>query len=336
MNNDTFTAQLMPATAQATGFASGYDLCPSTLAASLLTDVEWSGPWLCCYMLRRFGWPNRGSDDYKELMTWVITTPMEGLYLAVTPYMGCDRDPVERKSRDQGQVSAGSALHFGVRMTDAIQERLAENSPAVKAHQSATEKFVADWWERDGRHRLAFGSADAEYLTKTTMVLRWHDDREHPGCVWGLYELTPALRASGTPERWAEPLPEQVVQSLAESIGLDVSTNGKYRAEDEISMQDMLGMSVDGWPVYDREACTAWRKERCEHGFVAECRAALLIALRDLLKPTSVRDVYFNAMGSVCEDALGEMEIVERWPGAGYTPAAWEKEQTNLPQEDAP
>lgn len=37
------------------------------------------------YMQRRFGFPNEGSDDYKELAKWSITTPMPDMILYVTP-----------------------------------------------------------------------------------------------------------------------------------------------------------------------------------------------------------------------------------------------------------
>lgn len=43
---------------------------------------------LFAYCFRRFGYPDRGWDDYKELVTYYLTTPHPDLVLNITPYLG--------------------------------------------------------------------------------------------------------------------------------------------------------------------------------------------------------------------------------------------------------
>ena len=40
------------------------------------------------YLLRRFGYPERGWDPYKELISWTLTTPDPEIRLRITPYVG--------------------------------------------------------------------------------------------------------------------------------------------------------------------------------------------------------------------------------------------------------
>ncbi|ACK78152.1 hypothetical protein RU820_05330 [Acidithiobacillus ferrooxidans] len=43
---------------------------------------------LFAYCFRRFGYPNRGWDDYKELVSYRLTTPHPDMVLRITPYVG--------------------------------------------------------------------------------------------------------------------------------------------------------------------------------------------------------------------------------------------------------
>lgn len=40
------------------------------------------------YMFRRFGTPTSGCDSYKSAAYWILTTPMDGMYLTVYPFGG--------------------------------------------------------------------------------------------------------------------------------------------------------------------------------------------------------------------------------------------------------
>lgn len=43
---------------------------------------------LFAYLFRRFGYPNRGWDDYKQLTKYILTTPQKDMLLEVVPYVG--------------------------------------------------------------------------------------------------------------------------------------------------------------------------------------------------------------------------------------------------------
>lgn len=64
------------------GALSG-DFDPGEIAKEVLKGINWGELMAYCY--RRFGPPNLGSDSYKDLVRWVITTPQEGLFLSVSP-----------------------------------------------------------------------------------------------------------------------------------------------------------------------------------------------------------------------------------------------------------
>jgi len=68
-----------------TGAGSGL-FNPGNMAQEEIGDVNW-GETLA-YMTRRFGPPNVGSDPYKEICGWLVSTPMDGVALSVriTPH----------------------------------------------------------------------------------------------------------------------------------------------------------------------------------------------------------------------------------------------------------
>ena len=45
---------------------------------------------LFAYLFRRFGFPNTGSDDYKELCRYYLTTTHPGMIMGIVPYSGGD------------------------------------------------------------------------------------------------------------------------------------------------------------------------------------------------------------------------------------------------------
>ena len=63
--------------------AMGGLVWPGQLVIEALGNAEY-GP-LFTYMFRRFGMPEWGSDDYKEIAQWYITTPDENVVLNVVP-----------------------------------------------------------------------------------------------------------------------------------------------------------------------------------------------------------------------------------------------------------
>lgn len=62
------------------GFGSSGSLDPGDIAQEIYGD-KFDYGHACAYLLRRFGFHFEGYDDYKTLASWVLTTPMEGVYL---------------------------------------------------------------------------------------------------------------------------------------------------------------------------------------------------------------------------------------------------------------
>lgn len=45
---------------------------------------------LFAYLFRRFGYPNTGWDSYKNLVCYMLSTPLPNMFLRITPYVGGD------------------------------------------------------------------------------------------------------------------------------------------------------------------------------------------------------------------------------------------------------
>ena len=136
MKQQRFTTTLMPPkTRWDRGYASSGSIDPGQWADDLYGKTI-SGSWLTCYMLRRFGWPNIGSDDYKDLCAWSLTTPLEGLYLVVRPHL-TDGGPL-------GKPFCGKThgnLHFSILFTKAVEAELDRDPEVVQDHRgAATER----------------------------------------------------------------------------------------------------------------------------------------------------------------------------------------------------
>jgi len=63
-------------------FGNSVSLIPNMIGEK----VEY-GP-LFAYLFRRFGYPNTGWDDYKELTRYYLSTPLDDMVLRVAPYIG--------------------------------------------------------------------------------------------------------------------------------------------------------------------------------------------------------------------------------------------------------
>lgn len=158
-----FTTKLAPARARwDSGYASSGIISPDAWAGELFTE-PFAGPWLTCYMLRRFGWPNAGSDDHKNLCSWMLTTPVDGLYLDVTPYLG------------------GGNIHFGVRFTKEVGAEL-DRDPEVEKIWQRREKAILRWWEREGADLYVFTYGD---IGEDELVHEWNT---HEGKTLGLWK----------------------------------------------------------------------------------------------------------------------------------------------------
>lgn len=86
MNQRTFTARAAKQSDYKLGvqyFAcSSANLSPGQIAREVLGD-QIDSALLFKYCFRRFGPPNRGCDDYKEIANYALTTPLDDLFLIV-------------------------------------------------------------------------------------------------------------------------------------------------------------------------------------------------------------------------------------------------------------
>jgi hypothetical protein len=143
---------------------------PGTMAEEELGEIEWGT--LMGYMTRRFGPSNIGSDPYKDICSWLVTTPMEGVALSVriTPgatrflfgYM-LDRDLDEELMRLKHERRVAWRTRFGAwcqethgrEPTSWTQSRLpysGEGAPSREDRTAASAEF--DEW------RQAFDAQD--------------------------------------------------------------------------------------------------------------------------------------------------------------------------------
>ncbi|QMI49811.1 hypothetical protein [Burkholderia sp. MBR-1] len=65
---------------------SKYALSDPIIASVCGDEIDYGK--LFAYCFRRFGYPDRGWDDYKELVSYYLTTPHPDMVLNITPYVG--------------------------------------------------------------------------------------------------------------------------------------------------------------------------------------------------------------------------------------------------------
>lgn len=268
-----FTTQLAPRGAKwDSGYAGGPGLSLSKIADEVFADKV-PGPWLAVYMLRRFGWPNIGSDDYKDLFSWMLTTPLDGLYLVVTPYLG------------------GSNLHFAVRFTREVGNKV-DGDPGRESFVRRRERAVRRWWDKHGCELYIVGEGKIE--GEENELVHKAEGSEKDGKVWGLWKRLP----SDARQKFGKAKPDpMMLWWLTEFI-----TAKHPDAEVPAKM-------------------TEAEKAHRHTAFQARAVAAIKRTMRDLLRPTAVRDVDFNVFGR--DEARASGPPAERWEGAGNTPEYW-------------
>lgn len=114
-----FKTQLAPPDADwSTGAASMGDIDPSDIAEKIF-GPDMDGNLLFSYMFRRFGYPNTGWDDHKDLVAYALTTPMRGVFLGVRPH------PAERKESTKFlfALRMNSQVYYKIRRTDLRHEK---------------------------------------------------------------------------------------------------------------------------------------------------------------------------------------------------------------------
>jgi len=130
---------------------------------------------LLAYLLRRFGFPNRPSDPYKEIATYLLTTSHPGMLMGITPYAGGDsslsfRFLVEDNKADDLRRWPLRARHAH---SDAFPGWLEEND------------LLPDWMD-DARKEAAANSycapnklmADIPDVLRMISMFAWRAERE--------------------------------------------------------------------------------------------------------------------------------------------------------------
>jgi len=108
----------------------GVSMCLSDPIIRSVIGEEIDYGKLFAYLFRRFGYPNRGWDDYKQLVTYYLTTPHPGMLLGITPYVG-DTSAISMRFLVEAKTSCA---------IDAYGQR----------HRNAWEVRSLDWAEAQG------------------------------------------------------------------------------------------------------------------------------------------------------------------------------------------
>lgn len=137
------------------GASDGY-LSPGDVAKKL--KLRFHGAWLTVYMFRRFGPPNEGSDPDKKLCSWLLSTPLHNLGLAVSPYLGDDGDPYT-------ESKYSSSLHFGYRSPDLnFTQKDGHEAIATTISALAMPVFVRDLCITVNGRSLSFDGEEAKWF----------------------------------------------------------------------------------------------------------------------------------------------------------------------------
>lgn len=309
MKTIKFQSALAPIKSGITGgYGSGPNVNPGKWATELYGG-EMSGPWLCCYMLRRFGWPNEGSDDYKNLCSWVITTPMPGLFLSVTPYLGHGGSPKEAAENAKFHCSN---LHFGVRFNKAVRDKI-EIDPGRERYAKRKRAWLVNWWKKTGQKLYTFGCTKRDDPAET-LVHEYAEDNKRKGFVWGWYKRKPEHDKISQKNREA-----WLKNDMAIWFGLAYLIEKQH-------------------PEAKPPRMTKWEKSTRVNGFGKQVEKAIKATLSDLLKPTNVRDISFTPFGDIertpeAVKRYTKQASVRYFVGAGNTPEYWYKHAT--PKERA-
>lgn len=263
------------------GYSSG-TLRPSDIATKLFKG-EIPGAMLCCYMLRRFGWPNEGSDDHKNLMSWTLTTLIPGFYLSVTPYLGARGG----SNDDWKKEFSCSNLHFGVRFTKEVGRKI-EFDLGREQFWKRQEREILVWWKRVGSKKFAFGRALKDDPTeKLVHDYGLTDDGKQ---VWGFYE-----RKASHGNKFNITIKEL-------HSGMMVWWVNDFRVK-------KLNESVPKMTKRERKVIGNPFRRRCEQ--------AIKVTMLDLLRPTNVRDLSFSIFGDI-EREPEAMKRYKNQKAAGY------------------
>lgn len=105
------------------GAMAGY-VDPGGFAADILPDGDYAS--LFVYMFRRFGISEYGSDPYKEIACWYITTPDPAVVLLVSPR------------------PSGLRYSFGYEINSNVYDYFSRDTEPIKKVESALKEAMKD------------------------------------------------------------------------------------------------------------------------------------------------------------------------------------------------
>ena len=207
----------------------------------------------------------------------MLTTPIKGLWLGVSPYMG------------------SANLHFSLRFSKDVGA-LIDRDPARDAFRRRHTAAIGRWWDKKGRFLYVFGRTKPEDLKLLDEIRRFDD-----GTIFGLWERNDSPELKRLKQPWKK------VKSSAHALIFFIMEN-----HPEVRLPKMTR----------RERNT--RISRYNIGV----RAALKAAMKDLLSPTTIRDISLSIFGDVERDPLAIERYSKqpdsgRFTGAGYPPKHW-------------
>ena len=137
----------------------GVSMCLSDPIIKSVIGDEIDYGKLFAYLFRRFGYPNRGWDNYKQMVSYYLTTPHPGMLLGITPYVG-DTSAISMQFLVEAQTSCA---------IEAYGQR----------HRSAWEVCCLDWaeaqglpdWMQDWVH--TYNTEFREAFPKVAMATNW-------------------------------------------------------------------------------------------------------------------------------------------------------------------
>ena len=191
--------------ARYTGAMSG-TLRPGDLAKEVFGEELHYGA-LMAYCFRRFGPPNVGSDDHKDLCRWRISTPMEGVFLDIK--IG---------------GSSHTNLMFGYIVEERIELALGREN---RAGRRRWRRNVARWAKRRFRDDATVLAAIEEWdaplpkgETPEQEMARYDRDRDKQEANRRIMEPVWKARreAFGDEIRWCGPLKDRVDAALRAAI----------------------------------------------------------------------------------------------------------------------
>ena len=270
------------------GAASG-ELRPDMQAEIIGKPIH--GAWLTAYMIRRFGPPNAGSDDHKNLCSWTITTPMKDLALLITPYLG---SPYAGKTGDENNQMC---LHFGYRYSD----KLAKEIHRAEMKHRGIDKFMDRVWQWTKRQRL--GATQIKYTNGREVLWTypeeyWHDKDEKPLPPEDRYIICKPLAKE--PDRKIYITRKEFDKIWWVSDALKQLYCKRYPHKPK-PMPPYNGVR----PTWSTSA------------LVRQCNLALRASIRSLHQPIFVRDVCFGVAEKIADENIPS-QVAEPYKYAGY------------------